>query len=112
MLATFLVNIEVSIVGTSLITIANSLHRFSETSWIVTGYLVTYTGRYLTRQDSNHAHSFRRLHDHLVQAERRHRPQSDLYYNHGPICRLLGRLRCLANYIPAVRRCLFLCELI
>ncbi|KAI1455383.1 putative efflux pump antibiotic resistance protein [Annulohypoxylon moriforme] len=44
MLATFLVNIEVSIVGTSLITIANSLHRFSETSWIVTGYLVTYTG--------------------------------------------------------------------
>ncbi|KAK8064596.1 hypothetical protein PG994_007234 [Apiospora phragmitis] len=44
MLATFLVNIEVSIVGTSLVTIANSLHRFSETSWIVTGYLVTYTG--------------------------------------------------------------------
>ncbi|KAI0405659.1 putative efflux pump antibiotic resistance protein [Xylaria palmicola] len=44
MLATFLVNIEVSIVGTSLITIANSLHRFSETSWIVTGYLVSYTG--------------------------------------------------------------------
>jgi hypothetical protein len=46
MLATFLVNVEVSIVGTSLITIANSLHSFSETGWIVTGYLVTYTSKY------------------------------------------------------------------
>ncbi len=45
MLATFLVNIEVSIVSTSLITIANNLGSFDRTSWIVTGYLVTYTGR-------------------------------------------------------------------
>jgi MFS family permease len=44
MLATFLVNIEVSIVGTSLVTITNSLHGFNQTSWIATGYLVTYTG--------------------------------------------------------------------
>lgn len=43
----FLVNIEVSIVGTSLISIAKDLGGFSHTSWIVTGYLVTYTSEQL-----------------------------------------------------------------
>ena len=39
----FLVNIEVSVVGTSLISITNDLHGFRQVSWVVTGYLITYT---------------------------------------------------------------------
>ena len=39
-----LVNIEVSIIGTSLISITNDLHGFSQMGWVVTGYLITYTG--------------------------------------------------------------------
>ena len=40
----FLVNIEVSIVGTSLVSITDDLHNFRKAGWVVTGYLVTYTG--------------------------------------------------------------------
>jgi hypothetical protein len=43
-LALFLVNMEISIIGTSLVDITNDLQGFSETSWIVSGYLVTYMG--------------------------------------------------------------------
>ncbi|KAF2190024.1 major facilitator superfamily transporter [Zopfia rhizophila CBS 207.26] len=39
-----LINVEVTIVSTSLVAITNELHGFSKTSWIVTGYLVTYMG--------------------------------------------------------------------
>lgn len=39
-----LVNIEVSIIGTSLIAITDDLHGFEEMGWVVTGYLITYTG--------------------------------------------------------------------
>lgn len=41
----FLVNIEVSIVGTSLISITDDLHNFKQGGWVVTGYLITYTSR-------------------------------------------------------------------
>ncbi|EED21289.1 efflux pump antibiotic resistance protein, putative [Talaromyces stipitatus ATCC 10500] len=40
----YLVNVEVTIVSTSLITIANGFRSFNRTSWVVTGYLITYTG--------------------------------------------------------------------
>lgn len=43
-LSLFLVNLEVSIVSTSLVAISNELHGFSKTSWIITGYLITYMG--------------------------------------------------------------------
>lgn len=43
-LSLFLVNLEVTIVSTSLIAITNDLGGFNETSWIVSGYLITYTG--------------------------------------------------------------------
>ena len=43
-LAIFLPNLEVSIVSTSLIAIANDLQGFSHTAWIVVAYLITYTG--------------------------------------------------------------------
>lgn len=38
----FLVNLEISIVSTSLVSITNDLKHFSQTSWIVTAYLLTY----------------------------------------------------------------------
>lgn len=41
----FLSNLETTIVSTSLVSISNSLHSFSSSSWVVTAYLVTYTGR-------------------------------------------------------------------
>lgn len=43
-LSTFLVNLEITIVSTSLVSIANDLDDFGPTSWIVTAYLITYTG--------------------------------------------------------------------
>lgn len=39
-----LVNIEVAIIGTALISITNDLQGFSQMGWVVTGYLITYTG--------------------------------------------------------------------
>ncbi|KAL4981982.1 MFS general substrate transporter [Aspergillus falconensis] len=43
-IAIFLPNLEVSIVSTALVTIANDLHGFSKTGWVVVAYLITYTG--------------------------------------------------------------------
>ncbi|THC97675.1 hypothetical protein EYZ11_002838 [Aspergillus tanneri] len=41
----YLVNLEVTIVSTSLISITNDLNGFEKTSWIATAFLTTYTGR-------------------------------------------------------------------
>ncbi|KAF2871119.1 major facilitator superfamily domain-containing protein [Massariosphaeria phaeospora] len=43
-LSLLLVNLEVIIVGTSFVAITNDLQGFSETSWVVSGYLVMYMG--------------------------------------------------------------------
>ncbi|KAI1772029.1 major facilitator superfamily domain-containing protein [Hypoxylon cercidicola] len=43
-LCTFLVNLEITIVSTTLVSITNDLHDFGKSSWIVTAYLITYTG--------------------------------------------------------------------
>ncbi|PLB52350.1 MFS multidrug transporter [Aspergillus steynii IBT 23096] len=40
----YLVNLEVTIVSTSLVTITDDLGGFDKTSWIVTAYLTTFTG--------------------------------------------------------------------
>lgn len=40
----YLVNLETTIVSTSLVSITNNLQGFDRTSWVVTGYLITYTG--------------------------------------------------------------------
>ncbi|OJJ46831.1 hypothetical protein ASPZODRAFT_24938 [Penicilliopsis zonata CBS 506.65] len=40
----YLVNLETTIVSTSLVTIADEMQAFNRTTWIVTGYLITYTG--------------------------------------------------------------------
>ncbi|KAF2690332.1 putative multidrug resistance protein fnx1 [Lentithecium fluviatile CBS 122367] len=42
-LSIFLVNFEISIVSTSLISITDDLKQFGRSSWIITGYLLTYT---------------------------------------------------------------------
>jgi len=36
---------EASIVSTTLVTISNRLHGFERSSWIVSGYQISYTGR-------------------------------------------------------------------
>ena len=40
----FLVNLEVTIVSTALVAISNQLHSFDKSSWIVSGYQISYTG--------------------------------------------------------------------
>ncbi|KAI1328455.1 drug resistance transporter [Xylariaceae sp. FL0255] len=41
--ALFLVNFEITIVSTALVSISNDLKDFSRTSWVITAYLITYT---------------------------------------------------------------------
>lgn len=52
-LAIFLVSLEVSIVSTSLVSITNSLQGFSQGTWIVTAYLLTYTGTVLLKASTS-----------------------------------------------------------
>jgi hypothetical protein len=40
----FLANFEISVMSTSLIAITDDLKEFNKSNWIVTAYLVTYTG--------------------------------------------------------------------
>jgi MFS family permease len=40
----FLVNFEITVVSTSLVSITNDLGGFGRSSWVVTAYLFTYTG--------------------------------------------------------------------
>ncbi|KAJ5675077.1 uncharacterized protein N7477_005011 [Penicillium maclennaniae] len=41
----FLSNLDVTIVSSSLTSITDSLEGFEKRSWIITGYLATYTGK-------------------------------------------------------------------
>ena len=43
LLAVSVINVEVTIIGTSLVTIVESLHGFERQGWIVTGNLAAYT---------------------------------------------------------------------
>ncbi|KAI6087384.1 putative multidrug resistance protein fnx1 [Hypoxylon rubiginosum] len=42
-LALFLVNLELTIIGTALVSVTNDLNDFARSSWVVTAYLITYT---------------------------------------------------------------------
>lgn len=42
-LGIFLVNFEISIISTSLVSITDDLKHFSQSSWVITAYLLTYT---------------------------------------------------------------------
>jgi hypothetical protein len=48
LLCLYLVSVEVTTVGTSLLSISNDLDGLEKVNWVVTGYLVTYTGRLTT----------------------------------------------------------------
>ncbi|KAI0106918.1 putative multidrug resistance protein fnx1 [Daldinia grandis] len=53
--ALFLVNLELTIIGTALISITNDLNDFARASWVVTAYLITYTsGLVLWAKVSDH----------------------------------------------------------
>ncbi|KAF2657865.1 putative multidrug resistance protein fnx1 [Lophiostoma macrostomum CBS 122681] len=43
-LSFFLVHVEVSVVGTALVAITDDLHGYGRSSWVVTGYLLSYIG--------------------------------------------------------------------
>ena len=43
-LSLLLSTLETTIVSTSLVSIADALHRFDQSGWVVTSYLLTYTG--------------------------------------------------------------------
>jgi hypothetical protein len=51
-LALFLTGIEATIVSTSLVTIVTDLQNFEQSSWIITSYLLTYTGSLIFPQRS------------------------------------------------------------
>jgi hypothetical protein len=40
-----LVNMEVSVIGTSLISITDDLRAFDRMGWVVTGYLISYASK-------------------------------------------------------------------
>ena len=41
----FLATLEISIVSTSLVSITNHLHIFGQSAWIITAYLLSYSGK-------------------------------------------------------------------
>ena len=45
MFGIFLSTMEVSIVSTALVDITNKLDAFQNSSWVINGYLLTFTGR-------------------------------------------------------------------
>lgn len=45
MLGFFLSNLDVTIVSSALTSITDDLEGFEKRSWIITGYLATYTGK-------------------------------------------------------------------
>ncbi|KAF2643323.1 hypothetical protein P280DRAFT_539299 [Massarina eburnea CBS 473.64] len=46
-MGTFTVNLEISLASTSLVFITDDLKSFSQSSWVVTAYLLTYTSSML-----------------------------------------------------------------
>lgn len=46
-MALFLSTVETTIVSTSLVSITDALSGFDKRDWIVTAYLLTYTGMFL-----------------------------------------------------------------
>ncbi|KAL4778560.1 major facilitator superfamily domain-containing protein, partial [Aspergillus varians] len=44
LLSLFLPSLEVSIVSTSLVSVTDDLHGFDQSTWVITAYLLTYTG--------------------------------------------------------------------
>ena len=47
-LSLLLSTLETTIISTSLVSIADALHRFDQSGWVVTSYLLTYTGAHFS----------------------------------------------------------------
>ncbi|KAK2591704.1 hypothetical protein QQS21_010589 [Conoideocrella luteorostrata] len=67
-LGLFLVNFEVTVMGTALVLISNDLQDFARGSWVVTAYLLTYTGASSSKDlelhlESDHSRVFSDLGD-------------------------------------------------
>lgn len=99
----FLVNIEVSIVGTSLISITNDLRGFRQMSWVVTAYLITYTSEPLRLDGYLVADCLHRHAHHLGQAKRHIRSKASYRRHHVRLRCFLRRLRCCPDNDTAVR---------
>ena len=87
--------LETTIVGTALVSIVDSLHGFDKASWIVTAYLVTYTGIPLAVVFPSCLlmNGTSRLSYHLLEAQRYPRMQ-----NHAPM-----RDNCVHRILHGVR---------
>lgn len=92
-LCMFLVNIEVTIVGTSLISITNDFRGFRQMSWIVTAYLITYASEHLQLYRYRVANCLHR-HAHYLDQAKRH-IWAKVNHNHHHV-----RLRCLLRGLP------------
>ena len=95
-LSVFLSSLETTIISTSLVTIVNDLKGYSQGSWIITSYLLTYTGgrTFLRTRDTHRIDSNTpvRVPDHLGQNQRCFGPQVLLDDNHWHFYRSLGRM--------------------
>lgn len=49
----FMVNLEIPVVTTSLVTISKELGGFDKSSWVVSGYLLGYVGKLIPSVVSN-----------------------------------------------------------
>lgn len=77
-LSVFLSSLEITIVSTSLVSIVDSLKGSSQASWIVTSYLLTYTGASKDpgRRAAIVSHKSARVSHHMGQKLRHPRPQT------------------------------------
>ena len=94
-LSLLLSTLETTIVSTSLVSIGDALHRFDQSGWVVTSYLLTYTGApfsVLLTTYSLKLTGGNRLSDHLCQVQRHLR--SEAHAAHCP-CAVHRLLDCL-----------------
>lgn len=110
-LSLFLSTLETTIVSTSLVSITNALDGFLYRDWVVTAYLLTYTGNYastLSREQrvetevelseyvTRVPHNIRKVQRHL-------RPENDALVRTSHLHALLGPLRRGKQYCTTVR---------
>ena len=103
-LCMFLVNIEVTVVGASLISITKDLRGFRQMSWVVTAYLITYASEHLRLQRHVVADCLHRHAHHLDQAKRHIWAKANHNRHHVRFRCLLRGMRCCPDNDTAVRR--------
>ncbi len=111
-LAVFLASLEVSIVATSLVAITDGLKGFGQSSWIISVYMLIYTGRLISidpRAGERFAYCMLRLLDRLGQAQRHFWAEVITYMLPWAIhCRFWSMWSC-KNNVATVRGLRFVC---